>query len=345
MVKSNVIPLFAIMCSICFVTGCSPKQGKESAPKVIPVRVMEISTSNTTSGHSYVGTVGESSSLALSFSLPGSVEQVLVSEGQRVQKGELLAVLSSGTSQNAYDVALATLKQAQDGYDRLYKLHQSGSLPDIKFVEVETGLQQAKSMEAIARKNLEDCKLYAPQSGIISKRSVEPGENTLPNSPAFTLIAIDKVEIKTPIPENEISGIRLGQTATVVIPALDNKEFHGKIGKKGISANPISHTYEIGITVDNPQSLLMPGMVGKVSVHSETGGEQIIVPNRVVQITHDGKHFVWMADGSTAKRRFVTIGSLADSGVVIAEGLRAGDRIIIDGYHKVSEGMQKSIIR
>ena len=345
MVKLNIISLSAIICSICFATSCSPKQGKETAPKVIPVRVMEISASNSVSGLNYVGTVGESSSLALSFSLPGSVEQVLVSEGQRVQKGQLLAVLSSGISQNAYDVALATLRQAQDGYDRLYKLHQGGSLPDIKFVEVETGLQQAKSMEAIARKNLEDCKLYAPQSGIISKRSVEPGENTLPNSPAFTLIAVERVDIKTPIPENEISGIQLGQMATVVVPALDNREFHGKIGKKGISANPISHTYEIGITVDNPQSLLMPGMVGKVSIQSGTGGEQIIVPNRVVQITHDGKHFVWMADGLAAKRRFVTVGPLADTGVVIADGLKVGDLIIIDGYHKVSEGMQISIIR
>ena len=345
MVKLNIISLLAIIGSACFVTSCLSKQEKATPSKVIPVRVMEIAASNTVSGHSYVGTVGESFSLALSFSFPGSVEQVLVSEGQKVQKGQLLAVLSSGTYQNTYEAALATLKQAQDGYDRLQKLHQNGSLPDIKFVEVETGLKQAKSMEAIARKNIEDCKLYAPRSGIISKRSIEAGENTLPNSPAFTLIAVDNVEIKTPIPENEISDIELGQAATVVVPALGNREFHGKIGKKGISANPVSHTYEISITVDNPQLSLMPGMVGKVSIHAETGSKQLIVPNRVVQITHDGKHFVWMADGQVAKRRFVTVGALANDGVIVTDGLKVGDRIIVDGYSKVSEGMQLSIIQ
>ena len=336
---------YLIICSFCLVAGCSSKQEKASGPKIIPVRVMEITPMNMVSGHNYVGTAEESFSLALSFSLPGSVEQVLVSEGQKVQKGQLLAVLSSGTYQSTYDVALATLKQAQDGYDRLNKLYQSGSLPDIKFVEVETGLQQAKSMETIARKNLEDCKLYAPQSGIISKRSVEPGANIFPNTSVFTLIAVDKVEIKTSIPENEISSVQLGQAAMVVVPALGNREFHGKIGKKGISANPVSHTYEVRITVDNPQLSLMPGMVGKVSLQSEAGGKQIILPNRVVQITHDGKHFVWMAEGSAAKRRFVTVGSLVNAGVTITEGLSTGDRVIVDGYNKVSEGMQISIIR
>ena len=345
MVKLNIVSRLTIICSLFLMIGCSSRQEKTAAPKIIPVRVMEIASSSTASGYNYVGTVEESISLALSFSLAGSVEQVLVSEGERVQKGQLLAVLNSGTSQNTYDAALASLKQAQDAYDRLYKLHQSGSLPDIKFVEVETGLQQAKSMEAITRKNLEDCKLYAPQSGIISKRSVEPGVNILPNASVFTLIAVDKVDIKSSIPENEIGAIRVGQTATIVVPALDNREFHGKIGQKGVTANPISHTYEIRIGVDNPQSLLMPGMVGKVSVMHEADNDQIVIPNRTVLITHDGKHFVWVADGSAAKRKFVTIGSLSGNGVVIEEGLKVGERIIIDGYNKVSEGMQISIIQ
>ena len=345
MIKRNFIPLLAVCCGLCFTTSCSSRQEKTTAPKVVPVRVMEVMTSNAVSGQSYVGTVAEASSLALSFSLPGSVEQVLVTAGQKVQKGQLLAVLGSATYQSTYDMSLATLKQAQDGYDRLYKLHQNGSLPDIKLVEVETGLQQAKAMEAVARKNIEDCKLYAPQQGVISKRDIEPGENALPGMAAFTLIAVDKVDIKTPIPENEISGLTLGQAASVLVPALNNREFQGKISQKGIAANPISHTYEIRVTVENPQFLLMPGMVGKVAIQAESGEEQIVVPNRVVQITHDGKHFVWLAEGSAAKRRFVKIGSLSGEGVVIAEGLHAGERLIVDGHQKVSEGMQVSLIQ
>ena len=345
MVKLNIVSRLTIICSLFLIIGCSSRQEKTTAPKIIPVRVMEIATSSAVSGYNYVGTVEESFSLALSFSLPGSVEQVLVSEGDRVHKGQLLAVLSSGTSQNTYDATLASLKQAQDAYDRLYKLHQSGSLPDIKFIEVETGLQQAKSMEAITRKNLEDCKLYAPQSGIISKRAVEPGTNILPNASVFTLIAVDKVDVKVSIPENEIGAIRLGQTASIVVPALGNREFHGRIGQKGVTANPVSHTYEVRIGIDNPQLSLMPGMVGKISIMYEAENDRIVIPNRTVLITHDGKHFVWLTDGAVAKRKFVTVGSLSNDGVVIEEGLKAGDRIIIDGYHKVSEGMQISIIQ
>ena len=343
MIKISVIQRWAILCLLPIIAGCSAKQEDTNAPKVIPVRVMEIANSDAILEHNYVGTVEESYSQSLSFSSPGSVEQVLVSEGQKVQKGQLLAVLSSETLKNSHEATLATLKQAQDAYDRLYKLHQNGSIPDIKFVEVETGLQQAKSIEAVTRKSLEDCKLYAPQSGIIAQRSVEPGDNVFPNVPVFNLISVNKVDVKVAIPENEISDINIGQQASVTVPALNNSVFHGTIEKKGVTANPLSHTYEIRIGIDNSQLALMPGMVGKVSVQRESGKQQIIVPIRVVKITHDGKQFVWLADNSTAKRQFVKTGSFAGNGIIIEDGLTAGNRIITDGHHKVSEGMQISI--
>ena len=344
MKKINSI-LCLITMTVIILTGCTGKTETVKTEKVIPVKAITVSGSETMAERNYVGTVEESFAISLSFSLPGTVEKVAVSEGQRVSKGQLLAALNSGTVQNAYDVANSTLKQAQDAYNRLSELHKKGSATDIQFVEVETGLQQAKSMEAIALNNLEDTKLYAPFSGIIAKRSIEEGANMMPGVAAFKLVSIDEIDIKAPIPENEIGNISVGQSATVTIPAVNNAVYTGRVDKKGVEANAISHTYDIRIRIKNPQLSLMPGMVGKVSLQSETDSEQIVVPNRVVQITHDGKHFVWLADGSTAKRRFVTVGSLANNGVVIADGLKAGDRVIVDGYNKVSEGMQISIIR
>ena len=331
--------------AVIFLAGCTGKTETVKTEKIIPVKTLIVNGSETMAERNYVGTAEESFAISLSFSLTGMVEQVTVSEGQRVSKGQMLAALNSGTAQNAYDVSNSTLQQAQDAYNRLSALHEKGSVTDIQFVEVETGLQQAKSMEAIARKNLDDTKLYAPFAGIIAKRSVEEGANVMPGISLFKLVSIDEIDIKVPIPENEIGNISIGQSATVTIPAVNNAEYIGRVDKKGVEANPISHTYDVRIRIKNPQLLLMPGMVGKVSIQSEAEGEQIVVPNRVVRITHDGKHFVWTTDGSTAKRRFVTLGALANDGVVIADGLKAGDHVIVDGYSKVSEGMKISIIQ
>jgi RND family efflux transporter MFP subunit len=332
--------------SICLFAACSSKKGTKTQEKIISVRVMEIGAATIASERNYVGTVEESAAVSLSFSSMGTVEQVFVSEGQKVGKGQLLATLNATTAQNAYDVALAKLAQAQDAYDRLAKVHDNGSLSEIKFVEVETGLQQAKSLTAAARKNLDDCRLYAPRSGVITARNIEAGSSANPVQAAFKLVAVDRVKVKIAVPENEIGKISEGQTANVVVPALDNASFSGKIEMKGVEANALSHTYEVKIGVDNNAGTknvsLLPGMVCRVMIAGDarTG---IVVPNRAVQISTDGRRFVWLADNGIAKRCFVTVGNLTDYGVTIEEGLSAGKQIIVEGYTKVGEGMKISI--
>ena len=143
---------------------------------------MEVSASTSANVRNYVGTIEESQAISLSFSGMVTVEQAFVTEGQRVAKGQLLARLNTATAQNAYSVAQAQLAQAQDAYDRLSKVHDNGSLPDIKFKEVEAGLQQAKSLAAISKKSLDDCNLYAPRSGVIAqcnarRNGVQAGNN------------------------------------------------------------------------------------------------------------------------------------------------------------------------
>ena len=118
------------------LTNCSHQQTVEPVGKIIPVKVMNIGFSDHSYGQKYVGTVEESSAVSLAFSGTGTVERVLVSEGERVKKGQLLAVLDRSTANNAYDAAKSTLHQAQDAFDRLKPLHDKGSLTDVKFIEI-----------------------------------------------------------------------------------------------------------------------------------------------------------------------------------------------------------------
>ena len=327
--------------------GCSGEKGTEKQEKVIPVKVMEIAASQTASARNYIGTVEESVAVSLAFSSIGTIEQVFVSEGQRVQKGQLLATLNTATAEDSYQMMLAKLQQAQDAYDRLSKLHKKGRIPDIQFVEVETGLQQAKSMTSVAKKNLDDCRLFAPRDGVIASRSVETGSSVMPGLAAFKLVSVNKVNVKIPVPESEIGQIEKGQKARIEVPALNDSVFIGEVDMKGVAANAISHTYDVKISVDNPLMKLMPGMVCKVMVQipelmGEAVNAKITVPNRAIQISADGKQFVWLADGNIAKRRFVKTDGMNDDGIVVADGLSTGDKLIVEGFQKVSEGMKIS---
>ena len=324
---------------IILLMSCSGQKDKSTEERVIPVKVVEITGSSLVDGQNYVGTVEEMSASSLSFQVMGNVQEILVREGQKVHKGQLLALLNRATLQDTYDASRASLVQAQDAYDRMKTLYENKSLPEIKWVEVQSKLQQAQSMESIARKNLEDASLYAPFDGVIGKRNVEAGENVQPGKPVFTLLDVGTVNIKIAVPEKEIPFID-HRKAAITVAALGGRLFEGMVTEKGITANPVSHTYEARIKLDNRDGALLPGMVCRVRVEDKDRVTTISLPNNVIQLSHTGERYVWYLRDGKAKAVTVRIGELTDNGVQITDGLSEGDLVITDGYQKVSEDMK-----
>jgi len=159
------------------------------------------------------GTLSAERSIALSFATLGTVEQVLVQEGQSVAQGQLLANLAPKSYQDALGIAEARAKQAEDAYRRLLPMHQNKTLPEVKFVEVETGREQAQLAVSLARKNLADTELRAPVRGVVASRHAEPGMNAAPGFPAFTLVQTGKMTATAPVPEMQIARITRGAAA------------------------------------------------------------------------------------------------------------------------------------
>ena len=110
--------------------------------------------------------------------------------------------------------------------------------------------------------------------------------------------------------------------------------------EKGIVANPISHTYEAKIRLENPSGALLPGMVCDVRLSGEESVPAITLPNNAVLIANDGGRFVWKIVDGKAKATPVRTGDLTERGLFILEGLNEGDIVVIGGYQKISEGMR-----
>lgn len=321
--------------------GCTSSSKEERAVREIPVKTWTVSFREGVYTRSYIGEIEGESSSSLSFQVPGYVECIYVKEGQRVERGELLARLDETTLQSTYDAALSTLKQAEDAYARMEQLHKSGSLPEIKWVEVQSSLQQARSMEQIAKKNLKDVELRATYSGIIAQKSIDTGSTVLPGVPAFKLMKIDWVNVNISVPENEVADVKMGADVTVTVAALGGKSFSGKITEKGIAADPLAHTYKALARIENRQGELLPGMVCVVNMGSRNNS-QIVIPNSVVQVDYNGDHFVWLCNDGVAVKQTVSVGALSGNGVIISSGLAVGDKVIVEGASKVSENMKVS---
>lgn len=331
--------LFAAAATL--AAGCSSGPGGTGTERTVPVKTMIVTSGERgVAGREYVGTVEEESATALSFPVQGTVTALTAGEGQRVLAGQVLARLDERNLQSVYNSAQATLVQAEDAMKRLQMLYDNGSLPEIKYVEAQTKLEQARSMEQVARKNLDDSRLTSPFAGVIGKRAVEAGENVMPGQSVYTLLKTDIVKVKIPVPENEIAGIGRDQLAQITVAALGGRSYSGTVKEKGVTANPVSHTYEVRIPLPNPGGELMPGMVCRVTLEGDSSARAIVLPNRAVQVTGRGERFVWCVRDGKAAMIPVTVGVLTEGGVAITGGLTAGEEVITDGYQKVSEGMK-----
>lgn len=362
MKKSTIILLATIL-----LVGCGSKKAhREKSP--IRVETIVVSAASGTEGPTYVGVVEEREATAVSFTTMGVIKRMLVNEGQTVRRGQLLAEIDASTSSGGVEMAQAstiqakdmvkqaedTYAQAKDAYDRMKILHDNGSLPEIKWVEVETRLKQAETAlntarsgvtsaqaaEKIARKGMADTRLIAPVAGVIGKRQLDVGETALPSQAVVTILDISTVKVKVPIPEAELKSIAANTQSLIVVDAI-NKSFAGGRIEKGVQADVMTHTYDIRINVSNPNRLLLPGMVATVQFSGIQAGSQgtVCVPITAVQRRSDGSHFVWVVDeGGKAHRTQVAIGPTVGDNIALTSGINTGDRIVTEGYQKLSEG-------
>lgn len=333
----NVIFSLLTVSVFVMMSGCSKQKAKHSVQPVT-VEVQVIGMNGEAGSQNYVGLVQAASTTPLSFSVAGTVTKVYAREGQRVAEGATLAEINDASYQQSYAAAQASLRQAQDGYDRLKQLHDKGSISEVQWVEMETKLAQARSAEAIAKRNLESCRLLAPFSGVVGKVDVEVGMNVMPGAAALSLLQTHGMQVNIPIPENVISDVRVGQPVRIKVSALENRSFDGKVGAKGVVANPLSHNYEVTVPLSNSDGALMPGMVCSAWLASGDTNQLIVLPNRVVKKSYGGDSFVWVARNGKAEKRVVTTGGLAQRGVIISSGLQLGDSVIVNGEQKVSTG-------
>ena len=348
-----------IILLISVIASCS-HIGQNDAPseKIVKVNVMRLSDNHSNRGtEEYVGTVDAGTSVDVSFASGGRISGIRVKEGQKVSKGQVIASVDNSSAYSAWLAAKATLNQAEDAYQRAKQVYDKGSLPAVKWVEVQTQLNQAQSMCDIAQKRLSECSVCSPITGTVAKRYAEVGSSVSPMQPVVRVMDLKNLCVKMSVPESDISGISIGDTIIAVVNSADSIAITGIVEEKDVSADAVSHSYLVRArlcTSPSQASSLLPGMVCRVRMTGKRavseregvasqGSKQILVPNRAIQIDNSGNRFVWVVSGdSTAMRQPVTIGDLAAGGVLVTSGLLQGDIIVTDGVQKIASGMKVS---
>lgn len=195
----------------------------------------------------------------------------------------------------------------------------------------------------MARKLLSDCRLVAPFDGVISDKSGEVGQTVLPGAAVARLVSTVGQQVRIAVPEGEIGDIAVGQKARIAVPALDGKVFQGTVTERGVTADAFSRSYEVKLRVDDADASLLPGMVAEVSLTGKEGHTAYVLPPHIVQLDETNCTFVWVASEGHAEKRRVVCGDYTADGVIVDEGLKEGDQVIVEGQQKVCEGTKISL--
>lgn len=327
--------------------GCGGRKQDTGWSDSVAVRVAVVAGGENMHQREYVGSIGSEVEMDVYFPLGGRLTKVAVHNGQRVKKGQVLAEVDATTARSLWGSARAALRQAEDAYGRMQRVHEEGGISDVRWVQMETDLEKARQAETAARQRVEDCVLRAPFDGVVSFGMHHAGEELKPVEPFARVIDLSRLRVAFSVPEHEVGLLTMGTTAKAVVPALDDKEFALRVTDKSLVANPLGHTYKVYATIvsqgnaDVNKSGLLPDMVAKVEVDIDTKAG-IVVPAECVQVMPEGT-IVWVVEGGKAYHRVVTVGDFIRNGVMVEAGLNAGDSVIVSGQQKLYTGAKVKI--
>jgi len=354
--------------------ACAPKAEAPREKLVTPVRVRLVEERSQLAGARYSGSVEPCTRVDLAFKVGGYVRELAqakvsgvmrtIQEGDFVSKGTVLAVVREtdyqqkvGAAQAGLAEAVAAQKQAQLDHERAQKLLTSNA---VAAAEVETAaarvetaaarVESAKSRILEAELALGDCTMRAPIDGVLLKRPIEVGSLVAPGTLAFIIADTKSVKVLFGAPDRLVEKLKPGGTLGVTFDAVVG-EFSGTISRISPSADPKSRVFEVEATIPNPKNQLHVGMIAKLAIPEESlKGEALVLPlTSVVRSPRNTRGFsVFVVEderGKTVARlRDVKLGDVVGNAVIVAEGLKAKQRVVSMGATLLTEGEPVRVI-
>jgi len=274
----------------------------------------------------------------------GEVRDVLVREGEAVKAGQVLVRMDTSEYQARVDQARGTLNAARGQLDIATKGRDNNqALLDKGFISrnafdnaasqyaiAQANVDAARGALEIVQKSLNDTVIRAPMSGLISLRSVQPGEKVSPDNRLLDIINLQKMELEAAVPTSDIGQVVLGQPVTLRVEGLDIS-FSGRVTRINPSTQNGSRSVLVYVQVPNPQSMLRAGMFAEaqLTLRSKTG--VLALPLGALHKDSSATYVYAIEDGKLVKK-IITPGIEGrdgdDSKIEITDGLSAGAQVI-----------------
>ncbi|MBI3714411.1 MAG: efflux RND transporter periplasmic adaptor subunit [Betaproteobacteria bacterium] len=273
----------------------------------------------------------------------GTVQTLLVREGQRVGRGQIIAEIDTLDAKARLDAQIAALEEAKAKWTIAQKTSDSNlqllkqnfisqNAFDTTHSTLEAAAAAVRSAEAqlrIAQNAMQDAVIRSPIDGILAKRMVNGGEKVGPDSPMFAVVDLTRMEIEAPAAASEIPGIKVGQLATFKVDGYGERKFEARVERINPVTEQGSRSIILYLSVDNRDGALKGGMFAKGSLVLDKAQPAAVIPLTALR-DEAGQPFVFTLEAGKIGRRNVTLGMREEQAgmVEVKTGVEQGLQVV-----------------
>lgn len=332
--------------------SCTESAGKgNSIPKTaepIPVKVVQLNKTTTTRSVVASGRLTTDNETLLSFKTAGLVNAVLVDEGERVTKGQVLAKLDMTEINSLVAQARSAMEKAERDLARTKNLYRDSVATLEQFENAGTAYELAKQQLSAASFNQNFSTIKAPASGYVLKKFVNAGQVVGVGDPVLqTNGAGDgKWILKTGVSDKQWSSINAGEKAEVIIDAFPGEKFIGRVIRKSEAADAATGAFTIEIAVSSKNHSFATGMFASATISGSHQDNVWKIPFDAVLDANGSEGFVFITrDNKTAVKKFVHIESFDGNSIQVKEGLEEATALIVSGSAYLTDQSPIKIVK
>ncbi|HKK75243.1 MAG TPA: efflux RND transporter periplasmic adaptor subunit [Saprospiraceae bacterium] len=374
MQANTLASIFTLLLTSLLMSACSDGNAAENN-SVAPRRVLTqvASPIDFQTRVQATGRLSAKEETSLSFKTVGIVRRILVEEGQRVRKGDLLAVLQldeieaqvqqarlgEDKAEIDLDNARLALQLAERDLRNVRGLYADSvaTLEQLENAEVqfnsaqnqvqaaETGLALSQQNQTIADYNLRYSKIVAPTSGTILLRYADSNELVGPGSPILVLGTEGAFKvIRVAVTDKDVIHLQLGDSATIRFDAYPDQTFRGAVEAIAGQADAYTGTYEVEVQVDAAGLPLRSGFIGSVQIETQQRRSVMAIDAGALVSADRSTGQLFVVEGRQAQAREVKIFRLSGNDLLISQGLEAGEQVVTSGAAYLEDGQAVQVI-
>lgn len=293
------------------------------------------------------GNVETKQNLILYPEIGGALKSILVKEGQKVSKGQTIAIIDDSGLSDQLAQLEADAGLAKTTFERQERLWNQKIGSEIQFLQAKTAYAAKSKAVDNLKKQIAKTQLKAPYSGIVDDIITDQGSYVMPGqSPIIRLVNLSDMTISAEIPETFIKYVKKGKKVDLYIPVLDAKA-ETIITQTGNYINPNNRKFKVEMNVPNNIEA-KPNMSVRLSINDYHNETAILIPQSIISENEYNEEYVFTAvkKGSAyvAKKTFVELGKTSKNDIEVTKGLTPNTHVIVEGARSVKEGQEVTIL-